>query len=180
MKTPALPAPARLDHLTAVIRDENTIVVTGHFIDAEEGFVPVVNWATMTINLSQPLTEITTRFLAAPDNSEYTPCDLSEFYAHATEDDYRGIMIAEGKDPDAEFARWADLDDDDGNTSLVQWQRVQDGLPDPEWIVLVTQENGAVQQARNDFGYWRLPDGSECSAVTHWTKMPSPPAEAEV
>lgn len=179
MNSTQMPAP--LDHYTATIRDLNTIIVTAHFIDNEEGFVPQVGAAHMTINLGTPLSVIDDNFRGSEGGQAYEPCDLSEFYAHSDDDTNRAIMIAEGKDPDAEEAKWAEDEADSDEKERLwfcgNWTSVEAGLPEEQELVLVITRNSPnAVIAQRYKGRWMLfnPSAHE-PPVVFWTAVPKGP-----
>lgn len=107
----ALPAPKNdtpsLEHFAVVILDASTLLITGHYMEEQEGCLPYVTYAQQTVHLAQPITTINDSFLNDEGNEGFKPCGISDFYAHVDDETHAWLMTSEGRDPVAEFAKWA-------------------------------------------------------------------------
>lgn len=171
-------SPVSLHHYSAQITDLSTIIVTGHFIDQDDN----VAVAFSTITLTQPLSQIDDSFLGDKANADFMPCDISEFYANSDDEIERAIMVAHGKNPDEEYARWAVMDEaDEAQNQMAfygRWIPVADQLPEEQEHVLVCNNqtcNAAFAMIYQ--GKWQSTEGGESpvSPVEFWSRHPETP-----
>lgn len=57
----------------------------------------------------------------------------------------------------------------------IEWNKVEEALPDEEITVLVATQDGEVDIAFLDEGRWRFPMRGGAIPVTHWMDIPTHP-----
>lgn len=161
------------EHYSAHVIDLHTIVVIAHFIDDEDGYVPLCGFSKYTINVDQPISASDESYLSEPGNELFRPASIGEFHANLDDDTHAELLRAMGENPEETYARWAADDDKD---YCGKWIEIKDRMPEPGSRVLIHLTDGSMMGADWNGTEWIKDNESPIGLpISHWTPMPCKP-----